>query len=363
MRDTRLYINIENIKANISNIEQYLGNDVQIMPIIKCNAYGTHLNNLVDIINKFKYVGVALVDEGVSLRKSGFEGNIFVLYPPAKEELNDIVNFNLFFNGCDIDTLEEFNKKTKKELTIHIEIETGMGRTGVQTRNISKYIKRLKSLKNIKVDGVYSHLSSSSLDIEFSKLQIERFKEACNILKSQNIKYNYAHICNSGAIFNFKDLTFNMVRIGMLIYGYYPNKRFKKLLSLYPSLYLKTKVRFIKKIDVGDTVGYNKNFVAKRESIIATIPFGFGDGFIGLEAGKPHDPYVLIKNQKANIIGICMDNMMVDVTNIFDVKVGDEVTIFDNEDITIEEIGTWCNGICNYEVISTLSERIPRVFE
>lgn len=362
MRNTRLYINKNKIRANISTIQQYLGNDTQIMPIIKCNAYGTYLNKLIEIIDIFKYVGVALVDEGISLRKAGYKGNIFVLYPPSKEELKSIQKYNLFFNGCDIETLENFDKKAANKLTIHIEIDTGMGRTGIQIKNINDYIKRLKNLKNIEVDGVYSHLSSSSSDMDFSKLQINRFKDALDILKKEEVNYNYAHICNSGAIFSIKDPMFNMVRIGLLIYGYYPNERFKKLMSLYPSMMLKTNISFIKEIDINDTVGYNKNFVAKRKSTIATIPFGFGDGFIGLEAGEPYNPYVIVKEKKAPIIGICMDNMMIDVTDIPEVKTDDEVIIFDNERLTVEEVAKWCNGICNYEIISSLSDRIPRIF-
>jgi len=124
MRDTKLYINMENIRSNISNIQKYVGQDTQIMPIIKCNAYGTHLNKLIEIVDNFKYVGVALVDEGIYLRKNGYRGNIFILYPPSKEKLIDILEFELFFNGCDIEVLEFFDKKTTKKLTIHIEVDT-----------------------------------------------------------------------------------------------------------------------------------------------------------------------------------------------------------------------------------------------
>lgn len=362
MRDTRLYINTKKIRANISTIQQYLGNDTQIMPIIKCNGYGTHLNKLIEVISNSKYVGVALVDEGISLRKAWYKGNIFVLYPPSKEEFKDIQKFNLFFNGCNIKMLEDFDKKATKKLTIHIEIDTGMGRTGIQIKNIYDFIKRLKKLKNITVDGVYSHLSSSSSNTDFSKLQIERFQKALDIFKNETVNYNYAHICNSGAIFSFKDSMFNMVRIGLLIYGYYPNERFKKSMNLYPSMMLKTNISFIKEIDINDTVGYNKNFIAKRKSTIATIPFGFGDGFIGLEAGEPHNPYFIVNEAKAPIVGICMDNIMLDVTDIPKVKIGDKVIIFDNEQLTVEEVAGWLNGICNYEIISSLSDRMPRIF-
>jgi alanine racemase len=131
-------------------------------------------------------------------------------------------------------------------------------------------------------------------------------------------------------------------------------------MNLEPSMLLKTNISFIKTIQKGDTVGYNKNFVAEKETIVATIPFGFGDGLLTLETG---DPYVIIAGQKAKIIGICMDNMMLDVTNILDVKVGDEVYIWDNQNLTIEQLGIWCNDVCNYEIMSSISERVPRVLK
>jgi len=151
MRATRLFIDLEKINANIIKIQKYLGSDIEMMPIIKCNAYGTHINKLIDVISNFKYVGVALIDEGIHLRKAGYKGNIFILYPPMKDELKAIQEYNLFFNGCDIEVLEYFNEKANKQLNIHIEIETGMGRTGVQIKNLHPFIERLKKLKKINI--------------------------------------------------------------------------------------------------------------------------------------------------------------------------------------------------------------------
>lgn len=359
MRATRLYIDTGNIKRNIESIRRYIGEDIEIMPIIKCNAYGTYVNKLVETINEFKYVGVALIDEAISLRKNGYKGNILVLYPPLKDDLQDITTYNLTFNGCDINVLEFYDRYTTSSLNIHIEIETGMGRTGIQEHNVIDYIRRLKKLNNIKIDGIFSHLSCSSSDIDFSEKQVNRFERVLNIFKTSNVLYNYTHICNSGALLNFKDKAYNMVRIGLLVYGYYPSKKLKDYIKVYPSMQLKTNISFLKEIEIGDTVGYNKNFIAKRKTKIATIPFGFGDGFIGLETGEA---YVIFKNKKAKIVGICMDNMMIDMTDFKDVKVGDEIIIFDNKNLTVEEIADWCNGLCNYEIISSLSDRIARIF-
>ncbi|MEG1048310.1 MAG: alanine racemase [Bacilli bacterium] len=359
-RVTKLIIDKTKIKNNIDSIQNYIGDNVEIMPIIKANAYGTHINYCLDILNKFKIVGVALVDEAVTIRKSGYKGNIFVLYPPVETEYQEIIKKKLIINGSNILSLQTLNNLCKDEvIDIHIEIETGMGRTGIKENEINDFIKSVKKLPHINIIGAFTHFASSNKDLKFTKLQIDRFNNALNIIKDNNIELKNIHVCNSGAIFTFKNSYYNMVRIGLLLYGYYPNERYKNEINLSPAVSLKTKINFLKCIDIDETVGYNKNFVAKRKSIIATIPFGFGDGLIGLETGIP---YVIVNNKKAKIIGICMDNMMIDVTNIDNVNYDTEVIIWDNDKITIEQIASWIPDLCSYEILCTLSERIPREF-
>jgi alanine racemase len=358
LRATRLFVDTNKIIKNIDIIQNYIGKKIQIMPIIKANAYGTYINYCLKVLNKFDLVGVSLVDEAVKVRENGYKGDIFILYPPVQTELDDILNNDFSINGSNLNILRSINDLSKnKIINIHLEIETGMGRTGIQIKDLNNFLFELKKLKNINIVGAFTHFASSSNDLGYTNIQIERFEEALKIIKSNNIKLKYIHTCNSGAIFNFKNNYYNMVRIGLLLYGYYPNKKFKSELKLYPSTTLKTKINFIKKIDVGETVGYNKNFVAKRESIIATIPFGFGDGLIGLETDNP---YVIINNKKAKIIGICMDNMMLDVTDIKNVNYDSDVIIWDNENLTIEKIASWIPGLCSYEILCSLSDRIPR---
>ena len=235
-----------------------------------------------------------------------------------------------------------------------------MGRTGLQESNVEEYINMLKSNKNIIVDGIFTHLSSSGSDKLFSINQIKTFERIVKKFAENDINPIYKHVCCSGGLKNYKEYIYNMVRVGLLIYGYYPNTSLKNEIDLKPSMTLKTNISFLKEINIGDAIGYNKNFVAKRKTRVATIPFGFADGLIGLETGKP---YVIIKNKTAKIIGICMDNMMLDVTDIPNVNVGDEVYIWDNDKLTVEEIGDWCNGICNYEVMTSITERVPRILK
>lgn len=357
MRSTQLIINLNNIENNIDSIKKYLGSSVEIMPIVKANGYGTHLNYCADILNQFNYVGVALLDEAIRLKNNGYKNNILILYPLSRTELKIAIKEKFIVNGSNIFELIDDCTDTIK---IHLEIETGMGRTGLQESRIDQYIDMLKSNKNIIVDGIFTHLSSSGSDKLFSMNQINKFERIVKKFADNNINPNYKHICCSGGLKNYQDYVYNMVRIGLLIYGYYPNDSLKDEIDLKPSMTLKTDIIFLKEINAGDTIGYNQNFIAKRKTLVATIPFGFADGLIGLETGKP---YVIVNNKVAKIIGICMDNMMLDVTDIQDISIGDEVYIWDNDKLTIEEIGDWCNGICNYEVMTSITERVPRIFK
>lgn len=356
MRSTQLVIDLNNIKNNIYSIKKYIGNKVEMMPIVKANGYGTHLNYCTDILNQFNYVGVALLDEAILLKNNGYKNNIFILYPLSREELQIAINEKFIVNGSNI--FEIINDDSN--IKVHLEIETGMGRTGLQEKNVEEYINKLKTNPNIIVDGIFTHLSSSGSDKTFSLNQIKKFETIVNKFSENNINPKYKHVCCSGGLKNYKDHIYNMVRIGLLIYGYYPNDSLKSEIDLKPSMTLKTNISFIKEIDVGDTIGYNQNFVAHKKTKVATIPFGFADALIGLETGQP---YVIVKNNFAKIIGICMDNMMLDVTNIQNVNIGDEVYIWDNDKLTIEQIGNWCNGICNYEVMTSITERVPRVLK
>lgn len=355
MRATQLIVNLNNIKHNIIEIKKYLGNEINIMPIVKSYGYGSHLNECPEILNEFKYVGVAYLDEAIQLRMNGYENEILILYPLTMEEFEMSKKYNFILNGSNIFELINDDSKIK----IHTEIETGMGRTGLQINKLDDYIKKLKKNSNIILDGLFTHLSTN-LDYDFSIKQINLFEQALNEFNKSNFFPEHIHIGSSGGIQFYKNNLHNMVRIGLLIYGYYPNDSLKNTLKLEPSMLLKTNISYIKTIGENETVGYNKNFIASKKTVIATIPFGFGDGLLTLETGKP---YVIINDTKAKIIGICMDNMMIDVTEVPNVKLGQEVYIWDNKELTIEELGEWCNGICNYEVISSISERVPRVLK
>ena len=350
-----LIINRENIKFNLESIQQYIGEKTCIMPIIKANAYGIGVDYILDIIKEknITQIGVATVEEAIYIRKR-YNGMILVLLQPFKEQIEDILMNDIVTNVSDFDFLIELNKMAKNKdmiARVHIEINTGMGRTGIQLNEISLFLDKIKESKNINVEGISSHFSTSK-DEYYTREQINKFNYAINMIKKHVNSIEYIHISSSSSILNYPEANFNLVRIGIMMYGYYDDKRIK----LMPSLKLLTHISYMHNVKKGEAIGYNKTTIANKDMKVAIIPIGFADAFMGLESNIAH---VLVNNQKANIIAICMDSMVIDITDIEQVTTNTEVVLWDNKNITLEQWGEW-TATSTYEVLSILSNRIKR---
>ncbi len=356
-RPTVLEVNLDNFKYNIEQIRGFLKPETAIMPVIKADGYGTYINTRLDIINNFDIVAVAIVDEGEALRKLGYTKDIFVLNQPYVSEIEKIEENNLVVGICSEYFLEEAKKKNSK-LRVHIEIETGMGRTGVDLNNLDNFIRKIKENSNIKVEGVYTHLSSADEDFEYTKQQLEKFDKAVEKVKdSFNLKY--VHTLASNGIINFKEYQHNLVRPGIIMYGYESGNGIKEKIDLKPVATLKSKITFIKEVEENTSISYGRRYITKRNSRIATVTIGYADG---LRRVLSNVGEVVINNKKAPIVGsVCMDSFMVDVTDLENVNIGDDVYIWDNKNITLEDITKKCDTI-NYEILSTISKRVPRKF-
>ena len=356
-RPTVLEVSLDNFKYNIEQIRRFLKPETAIMPVIKADGYGTHINTRLDIINEFDIVAVAIVDEGEVLRKLGYTKDIFVLNQPYVSEIEKIEENNLVVGICSEDFLEEAKKKNSK-LRVHIEIETGMGRTGVDFNNLDSFIEKLKEIQNIKVEGVYTHLSSADEDFEYTKQQLEKFYKAVEKVKD-NFDIKYVHSLASNGIINFKEYQHNLVRPGIIMYGYESGNGIKEKIDLKPVATLKSKITFIKEVEENTSISYGRRYITKRNSRIATVPIGYADGIRRVLSNVGE---VVINNKKAPIVGsVCMDSFMVDVTDLENVNIGDDVYIWDNKNITLEDIAKKCDTI-NYEILSTISKRVPRKF-
>lgn len=358
--EAKLEVNLENIFYNINEIKKIVGSDVNIMPIIKDNAYGTYLNTKINELEKIgiNIVGVAIVDEGIKLRELGYNGDILILNQPMETEIEAAEKYNLIMGVGSIEFLHILGRHKKKS-KIHMEIGTGMGRTGIRPSKTEEYIQVAKQYSNITIDGIYTHFSCSDCDKEYTNHQIHSFNMAVDIAKAEIPTLRYIHCCNSAGTIDFKEAHFNLVRPGIIIYGYYPVESLKEKIKLKPSIKLKSKISFLKTVPEGTSISYGRTFITKRESKIATVPLGYADGIRRSMSNKGH---VVINGKVAPIVGtVCMDCFMVDVTDIEDVNVLDDVYIWDNEKIFVEDIAKIYDTI-NYEVISTLSPRIRRVF-
>ncbi len=356
----KLLINKDNIRKNIANIRKYIGEEIKVMPIIKANAYGVGVKNIIPILKeeKIEDIGVATIQEAIEIRKI-FSGQILILLQPMVKQINNIISNDITVNVCDVSFLEELNIQSKhhnKVSKIHIEIDTGMGRTGISTNETHEFINKVEKFENIEITGISTHLSSSGCDENYTFMQIEKFKNSINLIKqNKRIELDYIHAYASGGILKYPIEYANMVRIGIMIYGYYPNK-FKNI-ELYPSLTLKSKISYIHYLNKGESVGYNRVFKANKDMRVGIIPMGFADAFMGLESNVG---YVLVRERKARIIAICMDTMIIDITDIDNVNIDEDVILWDNKIITLEQWGSWTNT-SNYEVLSILSNRIDRV--
>ena len=357
-RPTVLEIDLSNFKHNVRQIQNYVGKNVKLMPVIKAAAYGTYINKCLDLINEFDIVAVAVVDEALELRKLGYKKEIFVLNQPDKNEIEKIINNKITVGVSTLGFLEELGRQEEK-VKIHIEIGTGMGRTGINPIRVEEYIEEVKKYSNIEIEGMYTHLSSADIDFEYTERQLKSFKNA--VEKAKNIlgELKYIHCSASNGILNFPDSYYNLVRPGIILYGYESCSGAIEKLDLKPICKFKSKITFLKEVESNTSIGYSRSYVTNKKTKVATIPVGYADGLKRTLSNKGE---VVINGKKVPIIGsVCMDSFMADVTDLEDVSIGDDVYIWDNEKITIEEIAKKCDTI-NYEIICTVSYRVPRVF-
>ncbi len=357
-RQSVLEISTKAFKHNIEEIKKIIGPNKEIMYVMKANGYGTYLNKNINIIKDFKIIATAIVKEAVELRVTGFKNKIFVLNQPYIEDIENIINYDVTIGVADLDFIKELSKR-KDKFTIHLELETGMGRTGISMENLEEVLNFLKTTNNIEVEGVYTHLSAPDIDLEFTNKQMDLFKKGVKKVKEYYKDIKYIHALASNGILNIDDDFCNLVRPGILLYGYLPSNKIKKEINLEPVAKLKSRILFIKEIPKDTSISYGRTFISTNKMKVATIGIGYADG---IRRNLSNTGQVIIDKKIAKIIGtICMDSFMTDVTNIDNVKVGDYVYIFDNDKIKLEDIANQCNTI-SYEILSTISNRVPRVF-
>lgn len=363
-------IDLDAIAYNMTNIKSKVGKETGIIGIIKADAYGHGSVEISKVIleNGADWLAVAVVDEGINLRKNGIAAPILLLGYTPELRLEDVVNNGFIQTVYTYETAKKLSDvavRLGKTAVIHIKIDTGMGRIGYRVNEASAdEIVKISELPNIEVNGMFTHFSTADeKDKDYTLNQYKKFVQMDALLRERGLEIPIKHAANSAAIMDFDNMMFNMVRPGIILYGAYPSEEVNKdNLSIKPAMSVKTHVSYVKEVNEGDYISYGRKYQAFGKRIIATIPVGYADGFIRAysNGGK-----VLIKGEYAPIVGrICMDQFMVDVTDIKDVQINDEVVLIGkqgNKEITVDFIASILDTI-NYEVFCTLSKRVPRQY-
>ncbi|WP_066874966.1 alanine racemase [Clostridium mediterraneense] len=361
-------VNLDYIRHNMREIRKLTG-DKKIISVVKADAYGHGAVDLVPVLLEegASKLAVAVITEALELRQAGIDAEIMILgYTPLtfsekliKQNIEQTV-YNLDYARVLSREALKLNTKAK----IHIAVDTGMGRIGFLPEEDFKDIVKVCSLPGIEVVGIFTHFSvADELDKTYTNEQFKKFKNLCDKLEERGIHIPLKHSSNSAAIMDLEETYLDAVRPGIITYGYYPSDEVKKDgLDLKPALTLKTNIVHLKKLKKDMYISYGRRFKTERETIVATLPIGYADGYTRLLNGKAK---VIINGQLAPVIGsICMDQCMVDVTDIEGVKLGDEVILIGekngvkfNADDIAQLIGT-----INYEIICMLKNRVPRMY-
>ncbi len=352
-----------NALTNNLNVVKNKTNNGKVIAVVKADAYGHGAEKISKHLtsNDISMLGTAFTKEAVALRESGIEIPILVFFD--RDNIDACLKYNLTPVIFDLNTAKRFSSEAKKlnlRIPVHVKIDTGMGRVGMDINMARTDVPKMAGLKNIYLEGLMSHFSDADLlDKNFADHQIGQFLSLAKDLKKKKVHYKYLHMANSAAVLTLPDAHLDIVRPGIMLYGY----GCCESESLKPVLSLKSSPVFIKKVPSGTPISYGRTFITKRKSTIATIPIGYADGY---NRKLSNNGEVLIRQKRAPVIGrVCMDTIMVDVTDIPGVTCKSEVVLIGKqgkERITADDIAEK-TGTISYEVLTSIGSRVKRVYK
>ena len=366
-RPTFAEIDLGAIQHNLEIVGHIIKNDTQILGVVKADAYGHGIKEVSRaIVDYVDYFGVASLDEAAILRRIGIKKPILVVGAILPEEIEGVLRFSVIQTVSDLDIPKRLSMLAlarHKKIKVHVKVDTGMGRLGFWHEEAVDFIKKISRLKNIIIDGIFTHFPNAEADKVFTHNQIRDFNRLVEKLWDNNIYIPVKHAANSMGLIDFKDSHMNMVRPGLMMYGIYPKEGLMKNILLRPALTLKTKIIYLKSMPKGRSISYGMTYVTRRPTKIATIPVGYGDGYSRHLSNKAQ---VLINGVRCPVAGrVCMDMCMVDVGHLKHVKAGDDVILIGTqgkEIIRAEELAKLINTI-PYEVLCNIGQRVPRIYK
>lgn len=379
MNPTRAEISLNKLEFNYGQIKKHLHRinphkKIKICGVVKANAYGHGIREISQKLISLgaDFLGVANYDEAIKLRTTIPDANILVFGTLIHSKLkpaayvSKLLKYNLIATVASLDTakfLDQYSKKLNKKFKVHIKVDTGMKRIGFDVKRAFKNIEQVFTHKNLEIEGIFTHFATAeSSDKTFAKTQLNKFKELLHLLKQAGMEFPIVHAANSGAILDLKDSYFDMVRPGLLLYGYYPSDEIKNKIELMPIMSLKSKVTFIKRVDANTSISYGRKYYTTDKTFVGSIPVGYGDGYWRSlsNIGK-----VCINDKLYPISGmITMDWLMVNLGAKNTVRIGDDVLLIGREgsnNLGADKIAKVVKSI-PYEVICSMADRVQRVY-
>jgi alanine racemase len=366
-RPTIAQIDLDALAFNFRQLQKRIPKGVKILAVVKADAYGHGALPISHKLEKLgvEYLGVAIAEEGVELRKGGVKAPILVLGGIYGGDIEKTVRFNLtpvVFHKEALKSISKAAQRGKRKVRVHLKVDTGMGRLGVPLPLWSNFLREITHFPKVEVEGILSHFSMMDEE-DFTKHQWDQFLGAVKCAEELGIRFKYLHMASSAMLATSSHYCGSLVRPGIMLYGAHPSAVLKNLIHLKPVMTLKTRIHFLKFVPSGFRISYGGTFVTRRESLIATLPIGYADGYSRTLSNRGE---VLVHGKRAPVVGkVCMDFTMVDVTDIPKVSLGDEVVLIGSqgkEMITAEEIADRMNTI-SYEVFCSIGKRIPRIYK
>ena len=360
-------VDLNALLHNLREIQRLSGPDHSLIAVVKADAYGHGAIKVSQTLEAagVRILGVALVQEGIELRQAGIRLPILVMGSVLKEQIPPLFEFQLtpvLFQTTLIPLLEKEVENRGIVLPVHLKVDTGMGRLGIQPSEFKPFLKKVLTNKRIKIEGIMTHFADADQNQpKNSEKQLILWNKVLEELKEFNLNPPYIHLSNSAAILSLPGIYSNPVRPGLMLYGYSSIKDSR--LSLEPVLSFKTRVVHLKTVPPGTPISYGGTFVTARQSVIATIAAGYADGYWRAlsNSGK-----VLVHGTRAPVVGrVCMDMTMIDVTGIAGLTIGDEVVLIGKQGqdfISAEEVAGWI-GTIPYEVLCGIGKRVPRLYK
>jgi alanine racemase len=360
MRPTYLEVELAQLRKNIQAIRARVGR-AKVMPMVKANAYGHGMDGIAPYLESYvDSFGVAILEEGIRLRELGIRKPILVAGGTLAEQIPTFLAYDLTLTASSPELLasaEAAAESARKKLTAHLKIDTGMERVGVHYYEAEAFLEQSLACKHVLIQGIYTHFANSEdPELIHARQQLERFQEVLTFYEKHSLPTPMRHMANSGAILQFPESHMDLVRPGVLVYGIYP-VGVKRTVDVAPALTWKSRVVYSKITRPGHPVSYGSLWQSQNETRIVTIPCGYADGYFRRMTNQAH---VLINGKSYPQVGrICMDQFMVNVGDD-DVRVGDEVILL-GDGIRAYDLAEW-TGTNEYEVLTNISARVPRVY-